>query len=113
MFLLFSLSPRLAGPNTKIILVGNKSDLAKKRTVTYKEGAELAELFGCPFYEVSAKEGTNVEEAVHTLVESIVADFDIEIHIGEGEGEGEGEGNEESPSTLQWLYSKIQGLFMY
>ena len=51
-----------------IILVGNQCDLEEEREVTISEGYELANLFGCPFYETSAKVRVNVEEVFHELV---------------------------------------------
>ncbi len=104
---------RRAEENTKIILIGNKSDLETQRAVTYKEGAELAAHMGCPFYEVSSKEATNVEKALHTLVEAVMADLKTTSTTSSlGKKIGEEEGKEEPLSTLGWLYSKFQGLFM-
>jgi len=50
-----------------IILVGNKSDLVKERQVPTQEGKELAQEFGCPFLETSAKTGENVAECMRLL----------------------------------------------
>ena len=38
------------------------------RVVTYAEGKALADKFGIPFMETSAKTGHNVTEAFHKLV---------------------------------------------
>jgi len=38
-----------------LVLVGNKSDLAKKREVEQSQGKEKARQWGCPFIETSAK----------------------------------------------------------
>ena len=47
-----------------VVLVGNKFDLATKhREVSEEEGKRIAEGFGIPFFEVSAKKGTNVDDA--------------------------------------------------
>jgi len=50
-----------------MILVGNKSDLVKERQVPTQEGKEVAQEFGCPFLETSAKTGENVAECMRLL----------------------------------------------
>ncbi len=52
-----------SNPDTKIFLIGNKSDLNEDRKVSYEEGEKYSynyEFSG--FYEVSAKTGEKVEE---------------------------------------------------
>lgn len=44
------------------LLVGNKSDLAAKKVVSYEEGKELADSCNIRFIETSAKSAQNVEE---------------------------------------------------
>jgi len=51
-----------------IILVGNKCDLASQREVDTAEGARLAQLWGCPFLEASAKERQKVDEVFIEIV---------------------------------------------
>lgn len=51
-----------------LILVGSKCDLESDREVSKEEGKSLAEKFGCPFYETSAKTRVNVDEVFHELV---------------------------------------------
>jgi GTPase KRas protein len=54
-----------------MILVGNKSDRGSEREVSRDEGAALAEEFGCPFIETSAKDNTNIDEAFYTLIREV------------------------------------------
>lgn len=54
-----------------MILVGNKIDLNHQREISFQEGKDLAESFGCAFIETSAKSRTNVEEAFFNLVREI------------------------------------------
>lgn len=41
------------------------------RQVSYDQGKELAQSFGIPFFETSAKEGTNIAEAFTTIAKQI------------------------------------------
>lgn len=51
-----------------IILVGNKSDLDSQREVQSSEGSSLAQYWGCPFVETSAKVTSNVNEVFIEIV---------------------------------------------
>jgi len=55
-----------------MVIVGNKLDIAlkepQKRQVTAVDGQTFASQFSVPFFETSAKDGTNVEEAWAALV---------------------------------------------
>lgn len=42
------------------MIVGNKTDLEEKRVVSKQRGLEYAESKKIAFYEVSAKDGTNI-----------------------------------------------------
>eukprot|EP00388_Colpodella_angusta_P003467 GDKJ01012220.1.p1 GENE.GDKJ01012220.1~~GDKJ01012220.1.p1 ORF type:complete len:215 (+),score=55.80 GDKJ01012220.1:23-667(+) len=61
-----------AAPTTLRLLVGNKVDLASKKQVTTEEGQALAEEFGIPFMETSAKCSTNVTDAFRTMASQIM-----------------------------------------
>merc|ERR1711865_343911 len=55
-----------------MVLVGNKCDLsAEERQVEEQEGKALAEEWGCPFMEVSAKEKIKNEECFFQVVREI------------------------------------------
>lgn len=49
------------------ILIGNKCDMADKRVVSTQRGQDLANEFGIPFFETSAKSSINVEECFMSL----------------------------------------------
>lgn len=50
------------------VLVGNKADRKYQRQVSLTEAKSLAESFGCPYIETSAKTAENVQRAFDTLV---------------------------------------------
>lgn len=54
-----------------IMLLGNKNDLAKHRTVSQDEGRSTAMREGLGFFETSAVSGENVAEAFETFVRQI------------------------------------------
>ena len=54
---------RSARGEVLMVLIGNKCDLEKERKVSKEEGENLAQKYGIPFYETSAKTGENVQEA--------------------------------------------------
>lgn len=48
--------------------MGNKSDLVHEREVATEEGQRLADEWGVPFIESSAKFNTNIEEIFRKLI---------------------------------------------
>jgi len=54
-----------------MILTGNKCDLDGQREVPTSQGKDLADSFGIPFLESSAKARINVEAAFYSLVREI------------------------------------------
>ncbi|KAH0795596.1 small GTP-binding protein [Histomonas meleagridis] len=52
-------------------LVGNKSDMESQREVKKEEALDLAEKLGIKYFETSAKTGQNIEEMMHSCIESI------------------------------------------
>merc|ERR1712137_569419 len=55
-----------------MILLGNKCDLVKDRVITPEEGQELAEKFGIPFRECSAKNRVNIDESFEEIIRIIL-----------------------------------------
>lgn len=51
-----------------ILLVGNKVDIENQREVATLEGMGLAQLWGCPFMEASARNKCNVNEVFAEIV---------------------------------------------
>ena len=49
------------------VLIGNKSDLANARKVSFEEATNLAETMKCTYYEASAKTGEKVAEALDEI----------------------------------------------
>ena len=67
---------RIKGPDTPIVVVANKSDLASVRHVTEEEGAQLAEQLDCPKFELSVADGyQNVCECMQELLIQLKKDF--------------------------------------
>ena len=63
-----------------IIIIGNKSDVeTEKRVVTYEEGKKYAEDKGYHFYETSAKNNVNIQEAFNDIFEQLYKILEGEI----------------------------------
>lgn len=56
----------------KMILVGNKVDLADERAVRKEEGEKLASFYNVPFFETSAKEDVNVDNAFGKIIDEVI-----------------------------------------
>lgn len=54
-----------------LLLVGNKVDLDNQREVQSNEGVGLAQVWGCPFLEASARSSQNVNEVFIEIVREI------------------------------------------
>ena len=70
----------LVGRKFPKIIIGNKSDCAEQREVTFNEGKEYASSINAPFIETSAKNNDNIEKAFHTLlieINKIENNFDV------------------------------------
>ena len=66
---------KFAKTNVLKFLVGNKTDLEEKRTVTYDEGKKLAEDNGLKYYEISAL----TIKGLHEMFEDIAKEY-VEIY---------------------------------
>ena len=61
------------------ILVGNKCDMEKDRKVTYQQGEEFAKEHKMFFFETSAKDSINVQEAFETMTKEIIKENDENV----------------------------------
>jgi len=74
----------LASKHIVIILCGNKSDLKNERQVTTEEAQQFADENNMFFFETSAKEGTNIEDAFYKCTESVIKKVDdMTINLNE------------------------------
>lgn len=78
-----------------VILCGNKNDLASQRAVSQEQALKLAEKNGLLYMETSALDGSHVNEAFRSLVETVYknlgldkADFDQDTSDDEGVSAG-------------------------
>jgi len=53
------------------LLIGTKSDLTDKRVISVEKGKALADEYSIKFFETSAKNSYNVEEAFETLARDV------------------------------------------
>ena len=60
------------GNDFPMILIGNKIDLEQDREIKKDEGKDLASKNGIEFFEISNKEGINVQEAAFAIVNKIL-----------------------------------------
>ena len=60
------------GKDFPMILIGNKMDLENEREIKKEEAEELAEKYGMEFFEISNKEGINIEKAGLSIVNKIL-----------------------------------------
>ena len=63
-----------------VILVGNKIDLEDERQVQREEGEIIAKEFNFKFFEVSNKDGTNVEKSSRELINLVLRQISDNIN---------------------------------
>lgn len=78
--------------NTNIVILGNKTDLENKREISNEEGQKFSESNNLEFFEISAKDGTNIEEMFYKSVSALPV-FNL-INENNKENEGNEEGND-------------------
>ena len=54
-----------------MLLVGNKCDLEHQREVSFQDGMGLAQMWGCPFYEASAKTTAETGQGEFSLARTL------------------------------------------
>jgi Ras-related protein Rab-8A len=64
-------SSQHADVNVNKILIGNKCDMNDQRVVSAAEGQALAKEYNIHFFETSAKQDTNVEQAFLTIATDV------------------------------------------
>ena len=79
-----------------IILVGNKKDLENERTISEKEGMEIAKQKKFFFYETSAKTGENVNQIFQCLFEQIINVENIKKEDNNNNNKDDGKENNKS-----------------
>ena len=65
--------------NVPIVLCGNKVDMGDQRHITTDRGYQKSLLWKCKFFETSAKNGMNVEEAFLDVIHQAVNKKDLEM----------------------------------
>ena len=63
---------KYAQENVNKLLIGNKSDLTKKRQVTFEEGQLLADSLHLAFIETSAKNSINIDNSFEKMAKDIL-----------------------------------------
>ncbi|XP_033624370.1 ras-related protein Rab-27A-like [Asterias rubens] len=58
--------------NPDIVLCGNKSDLEEHRAISDERAKEMAEKYGLPYFETSAKTGANISKAIECLLDNVM-----------------------------------------
>jgi len=60
-----------AESNVNLVLIGNKCDLENEKAIPKEKGQEIADEYDVKFFETSAKENINVQDAFSSLVNMV------------------------------------------
>ena len=71
------------GKDIKLILIGNKIDLAEQKVVNTDEALAKAKTWGIPLMETSAKSAVNVKEAFHDLLKEMYLEMNKNLQNAE------------------------------
>ena len=74
------------GHDCYAVLVGNKTDLASQRTVSYDDAKSWADSQKMEYFETSAKTGSNVEQAFMALVKKLTSGKGGRVTTGDARG---------------------------
>jgi hypothetical protein len=77
-----------AEQSVNIVLIGNKCDLSDRRAISAEDGGRLAKEYGILFFETSAKQDINVQEAFGALVKQVSDRLFSDGKGGAGAGAG-------------------------
>jgi len=68
-----------SGDEVIIVLVGNKTDLADKRQISFEQGEAKAKQYGVLFYETSAKAGYNIKALFKHIASLLIPEVPSEV----------------------------------
>jgi Ras-related protein Rab-11A len=74
--------------NLQIMIIGNKSDLSKYRKVSLDKGVEKAKILDVHFFEASALDQTNVNEAFKCLIKEMYYDAKNKSRTNNNDSDG-------------------------
>jgi Ras-related protein Rab-11A len=74
--------------NLQIMIIGNKSDLSKYRKVSLDKGVEKAKILDVHFFEASALDQTNVNEAFKCLIKEMYYDAKNKSRTNHNDSDG-------------------------
>ena len=96
-----------ASENVNKILVGNKCDMEDKRVISHARGKALADEFGIPFFETSAKANVKVEDAFFSIARDIKNRLKSDKENAGGGGIKLGSGKGGSGSKSSCCYTSV------